>query len=54
MGADVGKIYKNMKIGKSWKMGWEWSGTSRLVQNDQRNCRKVFKRVWAKDSLKKQ
>ena len=22
----VGKICKNMKIGKSWKMGWEWSG----------------------------
>ena len=24
--AGVGKICKNMKIGKSWKMGWEWSG----------------------------
>ena len=23
--AGVGKICKNMKIGKSWKMGWEWS-----------------------------
>ena len=26
VGAGVGKICKNMKIGKSWKMGWEWSG----------------------------
>ena len=24
--AGVGKICKNMKIGKSCKMGWEWSG----------------------------
>ena len=24
--AGVGEICKNMKIGKSWKMGWEWSG----------------------------
>ena len=28
-------------------------GTSRPVQNDQRNYRKVFKRVLAKDSLEK-
>ena len=26
VGPGVGKIFKNMKIGKSWKMGWEWSG----------------------------
>ena len=26
MGPGVGKIYENIKIGKSWKMGWEWSG----------------------------
>ena len=26
VGAGVGKICKNMKIGKSWKMGWEWLG----------------------------
>ena len=24
--AGVGEICKNMKIGESWKMGWEWSG----------------------------
>ena len=24
--AGVGKICKDMKIGKSWKMGWEWLG----------------------------
>ena len=53
-----GKYVKIWKSGKSWKMGWEWSGEvwgrSRPVQNDQRSCRKVFKRVLAKDSLKKQ
>ena len=26
VGAGVGLICKNMQIGKSWKMGWEWSG----------------------------
>ena len=26
MGAGVGEICKNVKIDKSWKMGWEWSG----------------------------
>ena len=44
--------YENReKVGK-----WVGSGRgrSRLVQNDQGNCRKVFKRVLAKDSLKKQ
>ena len=24
--AGVGEICKNVKIGKSWKMDWEWSG----------------------------
>ena len=47
VGAGVGKICKNMKIGKSWKIGWE---RSRLVQNDQRNCWNVFEQVLAKDS----
>ena len=28
-------------------------GSSRLVQNDQRNCRNIFKQVLAKDSWKK-
>ena len=43
--AGVGKICKNMKIGK--KVG-KWVGRGRggfrLVQNDQRNYRNVFKR----------
>ena len=26
MGAGVGQICENMKIGKSWKVSWEWSG----------------------------
>ena len=39
------------KVGK-----WVGSGrgTSRPVQNDQGNCRKVLEQVLAKDSLKKQ
>ena len=53
VGAGVGKICKNMKIGKSWKMVGSCRGSSRLVQNDQGNCRNVFKQVLAKDSLKK-
>ena len=51
----VRQICKNMKIRK--KVGkWVGSGrgSSRLVQNDQRSCRNVFKQVLAKDSLKKQ
>ena len=52
-GCEKGEICKNMKIGKSWKMGWESSGGFRLVQSDQRNCRNVFKQVLAKNSLKK-
>ena len=38
------------KVGKWVGSGW---GSSRLVQNDQRDCRNVFKRSLAKDSLKK-
>ena len=53
--AGVGKICKNMKICKTKVGKWVVSGRGsfRLVQNDQRNCRNVFKRVLAKDSLKK-
>ena len=49
-------LVKYVKLRKSVKVvKWVGNGrgASRLVQNDQRNYRKVFKQVLAKDSLNK-
>ena len=54
MGAGVEKYVKLRKAVKVGKWVGSGRGRSRLVQNDQGNCRKVSKRVLAKDSLKKQ
>ena len=48
---------KHVKLRNSEKVvKWVASGRggSRLVQNDQRNCRNVFKQVLANNSLEKQ
>ena len=50
----VGGLQTANQLGKVGKWVGSGRGSSRLVQNDQRNYRKVFKRVMAKDSLKKQ
>ena len=50
----VGGLQTANQLGKVGKWVGSGRGSSRLVQNDQRNCRNVFKRVLAKDSLKKQ
>ena len=42
------------QLGKVGKWVGSGRGSSRLVQNDQRSCRNVFKQVLAKDSFKKQ
>ena len=49
----VGGLQTANQLGKVGKWVGSGRGSSRLVQNDQRNCRNVFKRVLAKDSLKK-
>ena len=47
------KICKNMEIGqKVVKWVGRGRGSSRLVQNDQRNCRNVYKQVLANNSSK--
>ena len=49
----VGGLQTANQLGKVGKWVGSGRGSSRLVQNDQRNCRNVFKRVLDKDSLKK-
>ena len=48
----VGGLQTANQLGKVGKWVGSGRGSSRLVQNDQRNCRNVFKRVLAKDLLK--
>ena len=50
----VGGLQTANQLGKVGKWVGSGRGSSRLVQNDQRDYRNVFKRVSAKDSLKKQ
>ena len=50
----VGGLQRAHQLGKVGKWVGSGRGSSRLVQNDLRNCRNVFKRVLVKDSLKKQ
>ena len=50
----VGGLQTANQLGKVGKWVGSVRGSSGLVQNDQRNCRNVFKRVFVKDSLKKQ
>ena len=49
----VGGLQTPNQLGKVGKWVGSGRGRSRLVQNDQGNCRNVFKQVLAKDSLKK-
>ena len=50
----VGGLQAANQLGKVGKWVGSGRGSSRLVQNDQRSCGNVFKRVSAKDSFKKQ
>ena len=50
----VGGLQTANQMGKVGKWVGSGRGSSRLVQKDQRDYRNVFKRVSAKDSLKKQ
>ena len=50
----VGGLQTANQLGKVGKWVGSGRGSSRLVQNDQRDYRNVFKQVSAKDSLKKQ
>ena len=53
VGPGVGKIFKIMKIGKSWKMGWEWSGELQTGPKWPAQLSERFKQLLDKDSLKK-
>ena len=49
----VGGLQTANQLGKVGKWDGSGRGNSRLVQNDQRNFRNVFKRVLATDTVKK-
>ena len=48
----VGGLQTANQLGKVGEWVGSGRGSSRLVQNDQRSCRNVFKQVLAKDSFK--